>query len=215
MLVNIGRGARTIRLLVAAAVVLSTLLVARPAAAIPGPRSEKVLYEWSDVVAVVRVRQVTAGSEPGFFTAVLEVLSATKGQVKPGDLLTVTWVKVEEESTDSRPVVSCGSSRPWYVPYYPGEEVQTYLIWRTDVKVYKTTAMNAKKVIRYGIGRLPTKPGQVLTAEGFDSETMFDPATRARGYLSVVELLVRIGGPMILLASLVGLLAYRRRMART
>src|SRR4029077_7419777 len=76
------------------------LVVPGPAAALPPPMSPEELEQKSDVVATVRVLAVACAGEvkpPGSkenvpqYQAWLQVVSATKGSVKPKQTLLVEW----------------------------------------------------------------------------------------------------------------------------
>jgi hypothetical protein len=72
---------------------------------------------------VVRVaawkKALIGGNVPDTFTASLELLSVTKGNVKPGDVLPVAW-------TDTNRYHCHFQGHCIYIePYYPGEEVKT------------------------------------------------------------------------------------------
>ena len=125
------------------------LLAAAPALAVPPPKSEAELMKQSDVVALVRVLSVTCtsitkhektGEDLPSYLARLEVLTAKKGNVKPGEEILVTW--------RAKPTKLIG---PWAVPYYPGEKVWTHLTLRSGGVTYATTWWNAK-------GKPMTKP---------------------------------------------------------
>ena len=125
---------------------LVTLLVlgalAQPALALPAPMADAELVEKSDLVALVRVLSVTCTSVtkddqtgedlPGYL-AKLQVLEVKKGDVKPGDVVLVTWRTVPK-----------GALGPWAVAYYPGEEVWTHLTKRSGGVTYASTWWNAK-----------------------------------------------------------------------
>jgi hypothetical protein len=199
--------------------------------------SDAQLNANSDVIVVGRVLRVAAWEKamvarnvPDTFTASLEVLGVTKGNVTPGDVLPVAW-------TDTNRYHPHFEGRCIYVePYYPGEEVKTHL--RKVDEFYETVyASNAKSIIRPApTKRLPTKfgqvlgtdgsdsepppapsptapsaPGQILGAEGTLGEVVAESTTRSREYFPTGQLFLAAGGSAILLALLVGYLVFRFR----
>ena len=121
---------------------LATAALGTLALALPAPMSEAELTEKSDVVALVRVMSVTCTSIttdkatgeqlPGYL-AKLRVLEVTKGDVRPGGEVLVTFRAVPK-----------GALGPWTVFYYPGEEVWTHLTKRAGGVTYASTWSNAK-----------------------------------------------------------------------
>jgi hypothetical protein len=115
---------------------------AQPALAVPAPMSDTELMEKSDLVALVRVLSVTCTSItkdektgqdlPGYL-AKLEIVEVKKGDMKPGEVVLVTWRALPE-----------GIIGGWSVAYYPGEEVWTHLTKRSGGVTYATTWWNAK-----------------------------------------------------------------------
>jgi len=137
-------------------------LIALPALALPAPMSEQELTDKSDLVAQVRVLAVTCTSVtqdettgedlPGYL-AQLKVIEVTKGDVKPGEVVLVTWRAIPKDVVD-----------PWTVYYYPGEETVTHLTKRSGVVTYASTWWNAKgDDMRSPDTRdLPTTPGETV-----------------------------------------------------
>jgi hypothetical protein len=132
-------------------------------------------------------------TKPRTVTAWLEVVRVEKGNVKRGDVLPVEWVDLEPGSYYPGLAVLPGyfadESR---MPYYPGEEVKTGLVWRADKRVYNSTLGYVKTVIRTPPSqRLPRAPGQSIGAAFPDPQTGFDPAQHlGRGLLGWGDLLV-------------------------
>ena len=141
--------------------VLASLAVS-PALALPAPMSEQELTEKSDVVALMRVLSVTCTSVvkdeqtgedlPGYL-AKLKVMEVTKGDVKQGEVVLVTWRAVPK-----------GIVGPWTVYYYPGEEMVTHLTKRSGGVSYASTWWNAKgdDVKAPETRDLPTTPGETV-----------------------------------------------------
>ena len=112
------------------------------ALALPAPMSEQELTDKSDVVAQVRVLAVTCTSVtqdpntgedlPGYL-AQLKVVEVEKGDVKPGEVVLVTWRAIPKDVNG-----------PWTVYYYPGEEMVTHLTKRSGGATYASTWWNAK-----------------------------------------------------------------------
>jgi hypothetical protein len=145
---------------------IAALVIAGTAQALPPPMSPEELEQKSDVVATVRVLAVACTGEvkpPGSkenvpqYQAWLQVVSATKGSVKPKQTLLVEWHDLP------RPMLL----GPWKVDYFAGEEVATHLKWHEKSRNYATTWWNAKgKPQRPADSdRLPTKPGELLVAK--------------------------------------------------
>jgi hypothetical protein len=136
--------------------------VATPALALPAPMSEEELMDKSDLVALVRVLSVTCTSIvkdeqtgedlPGYL-AKLKVMEVTKGDVKQGEEVLVTWRAVPK-----------GIVGPWTVYYYPGEEMVTHLTKRSGGVSYASTWWNAKgdDVKAPETRDLPTTPGETV-----------------------------------------------------
>jgi hypothetical protein len=134
--------------------------LALPALALPAPMSEEELTEKSDLVALVRVLAVTCTSVtqdpntgedlPGYL-AQLKVIEVTKGDVKPGEVVLVTWRAIPKDVAG-----------PWTVYYYPGEEVVTHLTKRSGGASYASTWWNAKgdDVKSPDTRDLPVTPGE-------------------------------------------------------
>ncbi len=151
---------------------LLTLLVfcvaATSAFALPTPMSKDELTEKSDIVALVRVMSVTCtsitkdettGEALHGYLAKLRVIEASKGDVRPGGEVLVTFRAVPK-----------GALGPWTVYYYPGEEVWTHLIKRAGGVTYATTWWNAKgdEVKAPETKDLPTQIGQSVLATDAD-----------------------------------------------
>jgi hypothetical protein len=121
---------------------LSFCLIATVAFALPAPLSDEELMADSDLVALVRVVSVTCTSVtkdaqtgeqlPGYL-AKLRVIEASKGDVRPGGEVLVTFRAIPS-----------GALGPWTVFYYPGEEVWTHLVKREGGVTYASTWWNAK-----------------------------------------------------------------------
>jgi hypothetical protein len=152
-----------------------------PAPALVPPRSLEWLLAKSDVVADVRVLEVTclevSESRPPewgrlrTFQARLEVLRVKKGRVKPGDTLLVQWEEWEELS--NKPHVIGGR---WVVEYYPGEEAATHLYWRKDLKAFRTTWWNAKSELKPAKSyQLPRNPGDRIGVRNGKVYTVLSP----------------------------------------
>jgi hypothetical protein len=145
-------------------VLLALCVAATSALALPAPMSKSELIDKSDVVALVRVMSVTCTSFtkdkttgemlPGYL-AKLRVLEASKGDVRPGGEVLVTFRAVPQ-----------GLLGPWTVYYYPGEEVWTHLVKRAGGATYATTWWNAKgdAVKPLETEELPTEIGQSVSA---------------------------------------------------
>jgi hypothetical protein len=142
-------------LMLTAAMVLAIV----PARAAPAPMSAEELIANSDVAARVRVVSVTcegvatddaSGEALPFYSAELEVIEATKGDVQPGDILRVRFRALPS-----------GIVGPWSVWYYPGEEVWTHLQRDDGGSAYTTTWWNARgETLRDAdVTELPTVPG--------------------------------------------------------
>src|SRR5262245_19281202 len=106
--------------LVLSALSIALALTAGPARALPTPMSDQELMEKSDLVALVRVLNVTCtsitkddatGEELPSYLATLQVREVKKGDAKRGDEVIVTWRAVPKSIVG-----------PWAVYYYPGEE---------------------------------------------------------------------------------------------
>jgi hypothetical protein len=140
------------------------LALATPARALPAPMSDQDLMAKSDLVALVRVLNVTCtsitkddatGEELPSYLATLQVLEVKKGEAKRGDEVIVTWRAVPKS------VVG-----PWTVYYYPGEEVVTHLTKRSGGASYASTWWNAKgdDVKAPDTRDLPVTPGESVVA---------------------------------------------------
>jgi len=145
-------------------VFLTVFGLATSAFALPTPMSEDELNEKSDIVALVRVMSVTCtsitkdkttGEVLHGYLAKLRVIEASKGDVRPGGEVLVTFRAVPQ-----------GLLGPWTVYYYPGEEVWTHLIKRSGGVTYATTWWNAKgdEVKAPETKDLPTQIGQSVLA---------------------------------------------------
>jgi hypothetical protein len=150
--------------IVLSALFLSLALMASPARALPAPMSDKELMEKSDLVALVRVLNVTCtsltkddatGEELPSYLATLQVLDVKKGDAKRGDEVIVTWRAVPKSIVG-----------PWTVYYYPGEEVVTHLAKRSGGASYASTWWNAKgdDVKAPDTRDLPVTPGESVVA---------------------------------------------------
>jgi len=146
------------------ALFLSLALMASPARALPAPMSDQELMEKSDLVALVRVLNVTCtsltkddatGEELPSYLATLQVLDVKKGDAKRGDEVIVTWRAVPKSIVG-----------PWTVYYYPGEEVVTHLAKRSGGASYASTWCNAKgdDVKAPDTRDLPVTPGESVVA---------------------------------------------------
>jgi hypothetical protein len=132
------------------------------ALALPAPMSDQELTDKSDVIARVRVLAVTCTSVtqdpntgedlPGYL-AQLKVVEVEKGDVKPGDVVLVTWRAVPKDVAG-----------PWAVYYYPGEEMVTHLTKRSGGATYASTWWNAKgdDMKSPDTRDLPTTPGETV-----------------------------------------------------
>jgi hypothetical protein len=150
--------------LILSALFLSLALTASPARALPAPMSDQDLLEKSDLVALVRVLNVTCtsvtkddatGEELLSYLATLQVLEVKKGDAKRGDEIIVTWRAVPKSIVG-----------PWTVYYYPGEEVVTHLTKRSGGASYASTWWNAKgdDVKAPDTRDLPVTPGESVVA---------------------------------------------------
>jgi hypothetical protein len=135
-----------------------------PAHALPAPMSDQDLMEKSDLVALVRVLNVTCtsitkddatGEELPSYLATLQVLEVKKGEAQRGDEVIVTWRAVPKSIVG-----------PWTVYYYPGEEVVTHLTKRSGGASYASTWWNAKgdDVKAPDTRDLPVTPGESVVA---------------------------------------------------
>jgi hypothetical protein len=147
-----------------AGLLLLVSFVASPARALPAPMSDQELMEKSDLVALVRVLNVTCtsvtkdaatGEELPSYLATLQVREVKKGDAKKGDEVIVTWRAVPKSIVG-----------PWTVYYYPGEEVVTHLTKRSGGASYASTWWNAKgdDVKAPDTRDLPVTPGQSVVA---------------------------------------------------
>jgi hypothetical protein len=134
------------------------------ARALSAPMSDQELMEKSDLVALVRVLNVTCtsltkdaatGEELPSYLATLQVLDVKKGDAKRGDEVIVTWRAVPKSIVG-----------PWTVYYYPGEEVVTHLTKRSGGASYASTWWNAKgdDVKAPDTRDLPVTPGESVVA---------------------------------------------------
>jgi hypothetical protein len=150
--------------LILSALSVALALIASPARALPAPMSDQDLMEKSDLVALVRVLNVTCtsltkdaatGEELPSYLATLQVLEVKKGDAKRGDEVIVTWRAVPKSIVG-----------PWTVYYYPGEEVVTHLTKRSGGASYASTWWNAKgdDVKAPDTRDLPMTPGESVVA---------------------------------------------------
>ncbi len=150
--------------LILSALCLSLALATGQALALPAPMSDQELMEKSDLVALVRVLNVTCtsltkdaatGEELPSYLATLQVLEVKKGDAKRGDEVIVTWRAVPKSIVG-----------PWTVYYYPGEEVVTHLAKRSGGASYASTWWNAKgdDVKAPDTRDLPVTPGESVVA---------------------------------------------------
>jgi hypothetical protein len=118
--------------LILSALCVAFALATGPARALPAPMSDQELMEKSDLVALVRVLNVTCtslttdqatGEELPSYLVTLQVLEVKMGDAKRGDEVIVTWRAVPKSIVG-----------PWTVYYYPGEEVVTHLAKRSGVR---------------------------------------------------------------------------------
>lgn len=148
------------------AIFLLALSLAAPAFAQapepPPPMSEEKLMSESDLVALLRIEEVTAiGATVEMpvmkplmaYQAKAEVVEVKKGDAKPGDTVTIEFNEIPE-----------GVMTAYSAVYYPGEEVWTHL--RTRGPNYRNTWWNTrgKLVTPSPIRQLPQAPGQTVTA---------------------------------------------------
>jgi hypothetical protein len=147
-----------------AGLLLLASFIASPARALPAPMSDQELMEKSDLVALVRVLNVTCtsvtkdaatGEELPSYLATLQVREVKKGDAKKGDEVIVTWRAVPKSIVG-----------PWTVYYYPGEEVVTHLTKRSGGVSYASTWWNAKgdDVKPPDTRDLPVTPGESVVA---------------------------------------------------
>ncbi len=150
--------------LILSALCVAFALATGPARALPAPMSDQELMEKSDLVALVRVLNVTCtsltkdqatGEELPSYLATLQVLEVKKGDAKRGDEVIVTWRAVPKSIVG-----------PWTVYYYPGEEVVTHLAKRSGGASYASTWWNAKgdDVKAPDTRDLPVTPGESVVA---------------------------------------------------
>jgi hypothetical protein len=150
--------------LVAALACFTALITAVPpsAKALPPPLDDKELRRQSDLVATVHVLAVScidvrrvssdAGGQEqsaalGTYQAWAQLVEVEKGDEKPQQTLLITW-------RERSPFKLGGSA----VAYFPGEVVNTHLIWNAEERSYRSTHWNAKdepKIKR--TGGLPAK----------------------------------------------------------
>jgi hypothetical protein len=150
--------------LILSALSVALALATGPARALPAPMSDQDLLEKSDLVALVRVLNVTCtsltkdqatGEELPSYLATLQVLEVKKGDAKRGDEVIVTWRAVPKSIVG-----------PWTVYYYPGEEVVTHLTKRSGGASYASTWWNAKgdDLKAPDTRDLPVTPGESVIA---------------------------------------------------
>ena len=150
--------------LILSALCVAFALATGPARALPAPMSDQELMEKSDLVALVRVLNVTCtsltkdaatGEELPSYLATLQVLEVKKGDAKRGDEVIVTWRAVPKSIVG-----------PWTVYYYPGEVVVTHLAKRSGGASYASTWWNAKgdDVKAPDTRDLPVTPGESVVA---------------------------------------------------
>ena len=150
--------------LILSALSIALALATGPARALPAPMSDQELMEKSDLVALVRVLNVTCtsltkdaatGEELPSYLATLQVLEVKKGDAKRGDEVIVTWRAVPKSIVG-----------PWTVYYYPGEEVVTHLAKRSGGASYASTWWNAKgdDVKAPDTRDLPVTPGESVVS---------------------------------------------------
>jgi hypothetical protein len=150
--------------LILSALSVALALATGPARALPAPMSDQDLMEKSDLVALVRVLNVTCtsvtkddatGEELPSYLATLQVREVKKGDAKRGDEVIVTWRAVPKSIVG-----------PWTVYYYPGEEVVTHLTKRSGGASYASTWWNAKgdDVKAPDTRDLPVTPGESVVA---------------------------------------------------
>jgi hypothetical protein len=149
-------------------IVLGSLVFCPTAAwAVPAPLSPAELIAASDLVALVRVLAVTCigvwrygetGEDLGSYRARLLILQVTKGPVRKGASVSVTWKEIPR-----------GFLGPWVVRYFPGEELWTHLQYNRDGPGYVSTWWNARgeQVRPPDTTLLPGTPGQVIRARGW------------------------------------------------
>ena len=136
-----------------------------PVRALPPPLSAEELQKRSDVVAVVRVLAVTCTAQAPdaetkqplrTFQAWLQVVRVDKGNAKPDETITLEWRETPK-----------GGFADGATPFFPGEEVKTYLKWIGDRRLFEVAGVGGlKEPIRPAdIQKLPEKPGQVLVAK--------------------------------------------------
>jgi hypothetical protein len=150
--------------LILSALCVAFALATGPARALPAPMSDQELMEKSDLVALVRVLNVTCtsltkdqatGEELPSYLVTLQVLEVKMGDAKGGDEVIVTWRAVPKSIVG-----------PWTVYYYPGEEVVTHLAKRSGGASYASTWWNAKgdDVKAPDTRDLPVTPGESVVA---------------------------------------------------
>src|SRR5262245_28803496 len=146
------------------ALCVAVTLATSPVLALPAPMSDQELMEKSDLVALVRVLNVTCtsltkddatGEELPSYLATLQVLEVKKGDAKRADEVIVTWRAVPKSIVG-----------PSTVYYYPGEEVVTHLTKRSGGASYASTWWNAKgdDVKAPDTRDLPVTPGESVVA---------------------------------------------------
>ena len=150
--------------LINSALSIALALATGHARALPAPMSDQELMEKSDLVALVRVLNVTCtsltkdaatGEELPSYLATLQVLEVKKGDAERGDEVIVTWRAVPKSIVG-----------PWTVYCYPGEEVVTHLAERSGGVSYASTWWNAKgdDVKAPDTRDLPVTPGESVVA---------------------------------------------------
>ena len=80
-----------------------------------------------------RPRTTQTGEDLPGYLAQLKVVEVKKGDVKPGEVVLVTWRAIPKDVNG-----------PWTVYYYPGEEMVTHLTKRSGGATYASTWWNAK-----------------------------------------------------------------------
>ncbi len=140
--------------------ILSILLPAAPALALPAPMSKSELLLKSDLVALVRIRSVTCvsvakdertGEDLPSWSAEAELIEVIKGEDVKGDTVTITFH-----------AIPTGLLGPWTVYYYPGEMVWTHLVGKDGH--YTSTWWNARGTVvsKAAIDTLPTTQGETV-----------------------------------------------------
>jgi hypothetical protein len=101
------------------------------------------------VLGVICVSEATK-ENPAVFQAWVQLLDVRKGELPVGSTTTIQWVEDDPRRAGT--------------PYYPGEEVVTYLGWDEQARTYETLHDNAKQppTKKAKTEKLVAKAGKVM-----------------------------------------------------